>query len=235
MMSSFFILIVIVSFIMVQGSSPACPSTPEVKLLEDPDDCAVFHFCFSGQRLTFSCEQRVWNAITNSCVEQGTTKDRFKQRVNGCFNKVAKIAKGDNCAQYYDCSLNASNMVDRKRECPYPFLFDAQSATCRDHSEVKCGERKEPKDPCDYDVNMCQSAMCLPCIERFPSCTGLPDGLNPWIGREGSPYYVVCRGERVVYSGHCGSLLGLQMFDATKKSCVLNFAPLLDHQVKVHP
>ena len=56
----------------------------------------------------------------------------------------------------------------------------------------------------DYEENHCRSSMgCIPCHVRFPSCKGLPNGLNPWVGREGSPYYAVCSNERVVYHDMC--------------------------------
>jgi hypothetical protein len=52
--------------------------------------------------------------------------------------------------------------------------------------------------------NECRSSQgCVPCSARFPSCVGLTNGLNSWPDREGTPYFVVCKNERVVYHDQC--------------------------------
>lgn len=46
--------------------------------------------------------------------------------------------------------------------------------------------------------------MCaLPCEERSPSCEGMRDGNNTFIGRELSPFYISCFKERTLSVGIC--------------------------------
>ena len=54
---------------------------------------------------------------------------------------------------------------------------------------------------------------------RFPSCKGLPDGLNPWVGREYSPFFVLCEQQRPLYHGQCDNSKGTQLFDPVKRVC----------------
>uniref|UniRef100_A0A8W8LYV4 Chitin-binding type-2 domain-containing protein n=2 Tax=Magallana gigas TaxID=29159 RepID=A0A8W8LYV4_MAGGI len=89
------------------------------------------------------------------------------------------------------------------------------------YSVVSCGQRFEPKTHCEYDKYLCQHAHCPPCFLRHPSCHGLPEGLNPWPGKEGTPFFLVCRDGRVRYSGQCPDTpTSHQMFDPYKNVCV---------------
>lgn len=75
--------------------------------------------------------------------------------------------------------------------------------------------------PGQYEANKCKSSHCIPCHIRYPSCEGYADGMNPWKGREGSPQYVVCQSERVVYQGECPRYADTQhIFHPEKKLCV---------------
>lgn len=50
----------------------------------------------------------------------------------------------------------------------------------------------------------CNGPMCaLPCEERSPSCEGMRDGNNTFIGRELSPFYISCFKERTLSVGIC--------------------------------
>ena len=72
----------------------------------------------------------------------------------------------------------------------------------------------------DYVMNQCQGrAHCIPCNVRFPSCKDLPDGLNPWVGREYSPFFVLCEKQRPLYHGQCDNSKGTQLFDPVKRVC----------------
>jgi hypothetical protein len=73
----------------------------------------------------------------------------------------------------------------------------------------------------DYKALQCSSAQCIPCNIRFPTCTGLPDGLNPWVGREWTPDYVTCEEERVILQGQCKSEKEPQVFHPNEKTCVV--------------
>ena len=73
----------------------------------------------------------------------------------------------------------------------------------------------------DYVENECRSAQgCVPCSARYPSCVGLTNGLNSWPDREGSPYFVVCKNERVVYHDQCDYERKKEIFHPEKLACV---------------
>ena len=44
---------------------------------------------------------------------------------------------------------------------------------------------------------------CLPCVERYASCVGLPDGNNSYVGHIMTEKYVTCQSERTVDQGTC--------------------------------
>lgn len=124
------------------------------------------------------------------------------------------------CAQYYDCSKPNSRFGEMYlQECPYPSLFDPKTKACLDFTEVTCGERIEPKSPCDYMANGCQGQGpgCLPCTERFVSCVGRPDGNNSYPGQEMTLRYAVCQTGRTVGEGMCRS----GYFDPVRRICAV--------------
>lgn len=51
----------------------------------------------------------------------------------------------DNCAKYYQCTGSDTPII---LECPYPRLFDVNTGKCLIYLAVKCGTRRELKDPC---------------------------------------------------------------------------------------
>ena len=54
------------------------------------------------------------------------------------------------CARYFDCrqAIGGSYL----RECRYPQLFDSPTLTCRNFSDVACGNKYEPQAPCKYII-----------------------------------------------------------------------------------
>ncbi|KAK3583066.1 hypothetical protein CHS0354_004011 [Potamilus streckersoni] len=46
---------------------------------------------------------------------------------------------------------------------------------------------------------------CLPCRERLPSCSGLPDGKKGFLSRSASPEYIECFQNRTISVGKCWS------------------------------
>jgi hypothetical protein len=73
----------------------------------------------------------------------------------------------------------------------------------------------------EYKANaMCLGNHCVPCQVRFPSCRGLPDGPNHWVGKTLSSYIVNCQNERVVSTGLCDNSQGTQVFDPATRKCV---------------
>lgn len=216
---------------LVLGAPPICPRVgPTIQWLEDPDNCSKFYVCHGGRQFPFDCGDNVWVQEIKSCVGKGSEWDKctiskeLDDLINSCDNSNSAIfAKADNCAQYYDCSSQEVT-VDLQDphvvECTFPLLFNPDTKRCEHYDMVKCGDRPEPKDACEYEANKCRRAHCIPCMVRFPSCKGLPDGMNPWVGREYSPYYVLCQDERAIYHGRCDGSKGPQLFDPEKRMCV---------------
>ncbi|XP_076448103.1 uncharacterized protein LOC143284878 [Babylonia areolata] len=207
------------------GEEPSCPPGGEViRWLEDPDDCSKYYVCYRGQRFDFDCGDNVWSQSAKTCVTEGSRYDKCSiakelDNLKDCSNSDSAVfAKADNCAQYYDCSSQEAtvNPDPHVVECVFPFLFNANTKQCENYTHVKCGDRPEPKNACEYEANQCRRSHCIPCHVRFPSCKGLPDGLNPWVGRDYSPFYVLCLEGRVLFQGRCE---GPQLFDPEKRMC----------------
>ncbi|XP_041379685.1 uncharacterized protein LOC121392602 [Gigantopelta aegis] len=221
---------VIVVFLgaLVQAEFPCEANKPGQNWVADPRDCSKFYLCFAGKKYDFDCGKSVWDPDTKTCVGRGSRWDKCSiktelEKLNPCYEGGnGMTAKSDNCAQYFDCRSRETTISQdpHLKECPYPLLYNEDEKRCEPHTSVECGKRKEPVDPCEYEANQCKFAHCVPCNVRFSSCNALPDGLNPWVGREWSPFFVVCQKNRVVYNGQCDMTNGLQMFSPIKKMCV---------------
>ncbi|XP_067685003.1 uncharacterized protein [Haliotis asinina] len=193
----------------------------------DPQDCTKFYLCFNGQKFNFSCGANVYDPTTRTCVRAGSQWDKCSiksqlENLNPCSGRgVERAAKGDNCAQYYDCLSRDSTITSDPsvKECEYPMLYNDETNRCEHYSQVTCGQRREVKDPCEYEANQCPLSHCIPCNVRHPSCNGLQDGMNPWVGREWSPLFVVCEQGRVVYNGQCDVTHGPIVFNPEKRAC----------------
>ncbi|XP_050412528.2 uncharacterized protein LOC126827300 [Patella vulgata] len=197
----------------------------------DPRDCSMFYICISGSIYKYSCQHNVYDPYTASCVPKHSKHDTCS-KVDGRTQQWAQkrcppistslLPHPTNCAQFYNCSKSAMELgwEDNLQECPYPQLYNVQRKRCEHYSMVQCDSRKEPFSQCDYMINQCRTSHCIPCSVRYPSCVGLPDGLNVWKDRSESPYFVVCKGNRAVYTGSCGSRPFTQIFDSRKRMCV---------------
>ncbi|KAL5013289.1 hypothetical protein ScPMuIL_007559 [Solemya velum] len=208
----------------------------DTKLFEwkaDPDDCSAFYLCFNGNPLRYKCPQNsVVHADSKSCVATGSTLDKCtpskaemdlgELSQSKCQAGTAKyFAHPEDCAKYYACGDDDEyNDEVTLNECPYPLLFNDELNRCEFHITVKCGKRRELKDPCEYSANQCtRSSHCIPCNVRFPSCAEKEDGLNSWTGREWSPYFAVCKEGRVVYQDKCKQDGATVLFHPEKLSC----------------
>jgi len=191
-------------------------------------DCGKFTMCSAGTLITFSCPQgSVFHGDSKSCVPRGSVYDKCSPAMSAHLicprgSKEKKAHPGE-CAQFYHCGAPAqeARWEQHLNECEYPMLFNIATKRCEHYSMVTCGIRREPYDPCDYKVNECGSTHCVPCSVRHPSCRGKKDGMNAWKGREGSPHYVVCASQRVVYHGMCPQSGGTQVFDDVTGTCVM--------------
>ncbi|KAL4235091.1 chitin binding [Mactra antiquata] len=202
-----------------------------------PDDCSSAYICLLGRVATYVCpEDFVIGSDDVTCVLRGSESDDCSSLENIALLDVPikelktdeTCKKGErspdenNCAKFSECiTLPDGNTTLVPQECPYPQLFDVQTGKCEDYKDVECLVGQEiPKSPCDYVAEQCTSSHCVPCNIRFPSCVGLPDGMNPWAGREWSPYYVVCEEERVIVQDQCESEKEPQVFHPKDRNCV---------------
>lgn len=69
----------------------------------------------------------------------------------------------------------------------------------------------------DYDSYKCVGTNCPVCELENPSCEGLPDGKNAFLGREQTPWYIECRKERSVNKLTCP---GNNNFDPVNRRCL---------------
>jgi len=63
---------------------------------------------------------------------------------------------------------------------------------------------------------------CLPCEQRIPSCAGLENGNNSFVGRDN--FYIVCQDERTLYVRECVG----GVFDPMSRTCKLPAGPEFD-------
>lgn len=123
------------------------------------------------------------------------------------YHPTSIVADPSNCAMYVNCSSETTRFGDHTLECLYPKLYDIPSASCKNFDEVQCNGRKIPLEPCDYQQNICLEGdtFCKPCPERFPSCIGLPNGINPNPNSPWSSEYIRCFHNRTVAVEKCSS------------------------------
>jgi hypothetical protein len=107
-----------------------------------------------------------------------------------------KMIHRENCALYYECNLNGTQIV---KACPYPLLFDEFSNSCKPYDIVNCGKRKEAKHLCDYELNnTSNNNNNTPRVKKcssYPNCRNLVDGLYP---TDDCRNYFQCKNERTL-------------------------------------
>ncbi|XP_036359313.1 uncharacterized protein LOC118763669 [Octopus sinensis] len=221
----------------VADRAPANPCmfvANQTTFLADPDgNCSTFYVCSNGHSLQLSCQPAgVWNEETSACVPRYSVFDHCSRKHTHEAVFCEEGLNGtnpyqDNCAHYFDChpiSSNGGRLLKRSGECPYPMLFNSGTRRCEPYRFVQCGPRYEPTEPCEYLSNRCQMEKnCEPCQQRFPSCSQLEDGLQPWSGQLWTSKFMTCKDQRVLYRGDCPSpnLPGIQsIFHPTLKICV---------------
>lgn len=201
--------------------------------LPDPNgNCSSFYICTRGRATQLSCRPGVWDNMTSACVPRhsqfDSCSDDRKNESSACLEgNAALTSHRTNCAQYYDCQLRDSftgQWEPRLVECPYPMLFNNVTSRCEPYRFVACGLRYEPKQPCEYQANKCNSVganICEPCSKRFPSCAELEDGLQPWPEKEWTAMFMTCKDERVLTRGKCPSPAGREgIFHPRLRFCV---------------
>ncbi|KAL3884668.1 hypothetical protein ACJMK2_024786 [Sinanodonta woodiana] len=196
------------------GKDPTCSSCPDnhSSCVGQPDGSNPFIgrewsddfvTCFQNRTMeTKKCAVGYFHPVLRKCqdkVTQGTIPDYCKAHPTAVFESDT------NCAKYYNCSDVKSRIGGNPVECKYPDLFSTKTNQCENFTLVKCENRTEPQAPCQYDQNLCHStnSSCLPCPERLPSCIGLPDGANRFVGREWKSEYVTCYMNRTMEISQC--------------------------------
>ena len=192
------------------GSDDPCSTDSSLTYYRHDTDCSKFYQCSNGHSHEIDClPGLVFSVANNVCVWPyqellpcGTISiaDLCEQYPTAVFPHPTE------CHQFINCSLNREfsyyfpKYVD---ECYYPELFDAQKLRCEDFDKVSCGNRRERVNGCDYSRNRCPRAHCIPCWVYYPSCEGLSDGDNVYSNREWSPWYAVCKEQRLVDTDTC--------------------------------
>ncbi|KAL3884669.1 hypothetical protein ACJMK2_024787, partial [Sinanodonta woodiana] len=196
------------------GKDPTCSPCPDnhSSCVGQPDGSNPFIgrewsddfvTCFQNRTMeTKKCAVGYFHPVLRKCqdkVTQGTIPDYCKAHPTAVFESDT------NCAKYYNCSDVKSRIGGNPVECKYPDLFSTKTNQCENFTLVKCENRTEPQAPCQYDQNLCHStnSSCLPCPERLPSCIGLPDGANRFVGREWKSEYVTCYMNRTMEISQC--------------------------------
>ncbi|XP_045165216.1 uncharacterized protein LOC123529077 [Mercenaria mercenaria] len=199
------------------------------QIVPDPDDCASFYICHGGLQFRFSCAskvgpKKVFDPKSRTCVLQGSSYDHsscnnnFRKSSQRCLpGLTTSFPHEDNCAMYYRCTGMYKPV---KAECPYPRLYSIESGTCELYLYVKCGARREPKDPCDYEANQCEDSGCIPCRQRYGTCIGHPDGPNQWEDKPWTPHFVICKDQRVILQGDCRKSGKVNIFNPVTRTCM---------------
>ncbi|CAG5126210.1 unnamed protein product, partial [Candidula unifasciata] len=136
-------------------------------------------------------------------------------------NPNGRLLHPSECSVFYSCAHQNDtqthpNLPPRAVECKYPYLVDSGTITCKPHTLVKCGARREPFSPCDYVSNRCMTKDCTRCELVMPSCYGKADNYYPAISQEMTADYIVCKDQRIVGSGVCASG---HIFDIRSLTC----------------
>ncbi|KAK7490053.1 hypothetical protein BaRGS_00018753 [Batillaria attramentaria] len=209
-----------------EGFSTMAVST-EAAVTED-GSAAVTTEAFSSPPATDQDSETT--TMADAFSSPSPTAESLQASVNArCAAGASRFQNPFLCNRYFDCNaadaMGNPFLMEHEQECPYPLLYNTFTKTCQEPEMVDCAGRIEPKNPCDYSVNMCAGPHCRPCESRFASCENMTDGLHPWpmpdIRGESMVHYVECRSERNLGQGVCFPMNGtLYVFSRTLRQCV---------------
>ena len=81
-------------------------------------------------------------------------------------------------------------------------------------------------------TSKCEGPLCaLPCLERSPSCVGMPNGNNTYPTRDLSPFYMTCLEDRTVSVGICR----FGVYDPSLRSCATELSPGKGTKIILYP
>ncbi|CAF1015050.1 unnamed protein product [Adineta steineri] len=187
----------IVSTTTIKNQQPLttllCEKRDKPYFLPHKSDTSKFYVCVKGQLFLLNCP----------------TNYRFDSEIDQCIRKIIEneieekpkkpilIPHETNCGWYYVSRIETGERI--LNSCPMPQLFDISLLECKNYTEVKCKDRFEPKDACDYQIR--SSAHAYPC-SYLPSCKNRVDGLYPDRLRDCRMYFR-CTSERSSESYSC--------------------------------
>ena len=97
----------------------------------------------------FICEEI--GIVVSGRLEELDKEKALNREAKCVLGSRTRIVNDQHCARYYQCT---GGEIPIEMECPYPRLFSDTSLNCEVYLFVKCGQRKEPKDPCKYFSEM---------------------------------------------------------------------------------
>ncbi|XP_067669700.1 uncharacterized protein [Haliotis asinina] len=181
--------------------------------------------CQAGKiKATLKCDfpSEIFDPIQKSCTSNilGTV-DAYCST-----NPSARFSDPTNCARYYDCTMKVHHkgLNPYQSECQYLYLYDESIGACTLFymMATPCGNRSEPKAPCDYRIGQCvDRAYCMACSA---SCVGQPDGKVPYPGIPSTRYHLVCRDERTMEIQECEKGF---IFDTKIQGCIPDIDQIL--------
>ncbi|CAF0916351.1 unnamed protein product [Adineta ricciae] len=170
-----------------------CEQRDKPYFLPHKSNISQFYVCVKGQLFLLNCPSGYrFDEEHNQCVHK-TIENATKQKPN----KPVLTPHETNCGWYYvEREATGERVLN---SCPMPQLFDISTFECKNYTEVKCKDRFEPKDACDYQIR--SAAHSYPC-SYLPSCKNRPDGLYPDRLRDCRMYFR-CTSERSSESYSC--------------------------------
>lgn len=191
-------------------------------------DCTGYYLCVYGNPVEMpNCPPgSVFSTSAHVCVPENSIYDDCKKGTvtvepvipvipdagplsieEQCKLYGGIIPHPSECQAFYNCSLIYEYVPrfyeQHLQECEYPKLFNIDTKQCKHFENVKCVNRKEYKNACDYRRNQCAYSHCIPCNVRYSNCEGLSDGQHAHLVKTWSPYYVMCYRERMISEHTC--------------------------------
>ncbi|UJR33061.1 hypothetical protein I4U23_020520 [Adineta vaga] len=171
-----------------------CEQRDKPYFLPHKSNNSQFYVCVKGQLFLLNCPMdHRFDKELDQCVRK-TIENEIEQKPN----IPILIPHETNCGWYY-VQRNGTTGERVLNHCPMPQLFDIATLECKNYTEVKCQDRFEPKDACDYQIR--SSAHSYPC-SYIPSCKTRLDGLYPDRLRDCRMYFR-CTSERSSESFSC--------------------------------
>ncbi|CAG5127317.1 unnamed protein product, partial [Candidula unifasciata] len=217
---------------------PSCINKPNGAVLSNESFSNTVVYCVNGRAVNVTtCAigqfydhiQRICTSVLNNDIVRFACKQRPNQLLPHPIH----------CARYIRClpsnNIGSSgNISFTIGECPYPLLFS--DGLCRNYTSAKCGHRREPITPCEYEElrkcprngsqcledssNTCPDKheyTCTPCEQRYPTCIGSPNGFVPYPNRLFTSDFVSCDQQRTLSILKCAQ----SIFDPDARRCGL--------------